>query len=84
MGIFSSSNIGGLVGGVVGGIAGALGGNPALGAGIGSQLGSMAGPSQERLAHRQYVEQLRDSINLWNMQNEYNSPLEQHPHLAQA
>lgn len=84
MGFKLSSNVGGLVGGVVGGVAGAFGGNPALGAGIGSQLGSMLGPSEERLAHRQYVEQLRDSISLWNMQNEYNSPLEQRKRLVAA
>lgn len=84
MGLFSSSNFGGLAGGLVGGIAGAFGGNPALGASIGADIGSMLGPSQERLANRQYVQQMRDSISLWNMQNEYNSPLEQRKRLVEA
>lgn len=71
------------IGNIAGAAVGGYFGGP-LGAAAGSQFGNMLGPSEERMANRQYVQQKRDAIAFWNMQNEYNSPVAQMQRLKEA
>lgn len=74
-----SHSLGSIAGGAIGGIFGGAGG-----AAIGSQIGSMFGPSQERQDRRNYQYELRNAISAWNMQNDYNSPVQQMARLREA
>lgn len=61
-------------------ISGATGGfstGGLFGAGLGAITGGLIGGAEESQANAVYKRQMADSINLWNMQNAYNSPLQQ-------
>lgn len=74
----ATHSLGSIVGSVVGSAFG-----PA-GSAIGSQIGGMFGPSQERMDRRNYVYQYNTAKHAWDLQNAYNSPLQQMQRLKEA
>lgn len=66
---------GAAIGGAIGGPAGAY---------VGANAGSLIGPSQERMDKRNYNYQLKKSRQAWDLQNAYNSPVQQMQRLKEA
>lgn len=81
---FGSSSGKSFIGSALGAFGGSFFGMPNEGAAIGSSLASMFGPSDERLERRQYNLEKKRALELWNMENAYNSPLQQMQRLQEA
>lgn len=77
MGFFSKSGLGGIVGGALGAVIGGPAG-AGLGYGLGSSLSSY---SDERSAVKDAYNR---NVALWNMNNAYNTPVEQMKRLREA